>query len=194
MVESDLPANQPLETPGPGASVEELKALLAQEQQKVEDHWQRLLRKEAEHQNVLRRNQQDMEQLKKFALERFSGDLLAVVDSLERGLAAVPEQVGEVVKPLKEGMELTLKQLLQVLEKSGVTSFDPKGQAFDPQLHSALTMQETEELPPNHVTSVIQKGYLLHGRLLRAASVIVSKAKEAIGEGLKTNEETPLNH
>jgi molecular chaperone GrpE len=168
-------------------SIEEVQALLDQEKQKADDHWQRLLRKEAEYQNTLKRLQQDMDNTKKFATERFSSDLLAVVDSLERGLAAVPEQLEDNYKPLREGMEITLKQLEQVLEKSGVIGFEAKGKLFDPQFHAALSVQETEEVPPNHVVLVIQKGYLLHGRLLRPASVIVSKTKETVKEETKVS-------
>lgn len=142
---------------------------------KAESHWERLLRKEAELQNTQRRAEEEVEKAKKFAVERFSGDLLPVMDALEQGLSYT--QNNEVtIDTLVEGMKLTHNALSDVLGKYGITVIEPLGKPFDPMYHEALTMQETKEMKPNHVLQVVQKGYLLNERLLRPARVIVSKA------------------
>lgn len=183
MVDSEANNNDTLDTeeaapeqPGESEQLKQAQAALEAAELKAQENWDKLLRREADHQNAMRRAQQDLEAARKFAIERFAGDMLAVVDSLERGVLAVPKDLPEEYKALKEGLDLTLKQLLAVFEKAGVTVFDPEGKPFDPQYHAALTTQETDKLPPNHVAAVIQKGYMLQGRLLRAANVIVSKA------------------
>lgn len=136
------------------------------------------LRMAAELQNVRRRAEQDVEKAHKFALERFSGDLLAVVDSLERGLELTnPDD--EAVKPIREGMELTLKLFLDTLSRHQLMPIDPVGEPFNPEHHQAMAMEESAYAEPNSVLKVFQKGYLLNGRLLRPAMVVVSKAPAA---------------
>ncbi len=134
------------------------------------------LRAQAEAQNARRRAEQEVEKARKFALERFAGELLSVVDNLERALGAAGDH--EASKAITEGVELTLKGLRDVLEKFNIYSVDPAGEPFDPQLHQAMTMVPSRDLEPNTVMDVMQKGYTLNGRLLRPAMVVVSKAAE----------------
>jgi len=133
------------------------------------------LRTAADLQNLRRRAEQDVQKAHKFALERFASDLLGVVDSLERGLELSTAE-DEVHKAMREGMELTLKLLLDTLKRHQVEPLDPHGAPFDPQQHQAMTTEENSEVEPNTVLRVFQKGYLLNGRLLRPAMVVVSKA------------------
>ena len=136
------------------------------------------LRAQADAQNVKRRAEQDVEKARKFALERFAGELLPVVDNLERALEAASGD-DEAVKPIHEGVELTLKNFLDVLGKFNVEVVDPNGEPFDPNLHQAMSMVENPDVEPNSVIAVMQKGYTLNGRLLRPAMVMVSKAAES---------------
>ena len=133
------------------------------------------LRAAADLENTRRRLERDAASSLKFANERLLGDLLAVADSLELGLKAAGTAEG-AAKALADGMQLTYRQLMAVLEKHGVKVVDPTGQPFNPDHHQAMTMAESAELPANHVLSTMQKGYLLHERLLRPAMVVVSKA------------------
>ncbi|MEP5569804.1 MAG: nucleotide exchange factor GrpE [Halioglobus sp.] len=132
------------------------------------------LRAQADAQNVKRRAEQDVEKARKYALERFAGELLPVVDNLERALEAASGD-DEAIKPIAEGVELTLKSFIDVLGKNKVDVVDPQGEPFDPNLHQAITMVENKEVEPNTVTAVMQKGYSLNGRLIRPAMVMVSK-------------------
>lgn len=134
------------------------------------------LRAQAEAQNARRRAEQEVEKARKFALERFAGELLSVVDNLERSLEAAGDH--EASKAITEGVELTLKGLRDVLAKFNIHSVDPAGEPFDPQLHQAMTMVPSRDLEPNTVMDVMQKGYTLNGRLLRPAMVVVSKTAE----------------
>lgn len=155
--------------------IQELSKALQESQEKAGSHWERLLRKEAELQNTQRRADEEVEKAKKFAVERFSGDLLPVMDALEQGLSYT-QNSDITIDTVVEGMKLTHNALSHVLGKYGITVIDPIGKPFDPMYHEALTMQETKEMKPNHVLQVVQKGYLLNERLLRPARVIVSKA------------------
>ena len=132
------------------------------------------LRAQADAQNVKRRAEQDVEKARKFALERFTGDLLPVVDNLERALEAASGD-DEAIKPIAEGVELTLKSFIDVLGKQNIAVVDPQGEPFDPNLHQAMSMVENKEVEPNTVIAVMQKGYTLNGRLVRPAMVMVSK-------------------
>ncbi len=132
------------------------------------------LRAQADAQNVKRRAEQDVEKARKFALERFASDLLPVVDNLERALEAASGD-DEAIKPIAEGVELTLKSFIDVMGKNKIDVVDPQGEPFDPNLHQAITMVENKEVEPNTVTAVMQKGYSLNGRLIRPAMVMVSK-------------------
>lgn len=150
------------------AKVEELEQSLAAANDKA-------MREAAETQNVRRRAEQETEKARKFALEKFVKELLPVVDSLEKALDAMGEDATEVHR---EGVSMTLKLQLDVLNKFGVEVVDPAGEPFDPQYHEAVTMLPNPEMDPNSVMEVIQKGYLLNGRLVRPAMVVVSQAAE----------------
>ena len=146
--------------------------------EEVEKNRDLALRAQAEAQNAKRRAEQDVEKARKFALERFCGELLPVADNLERALEAANRD-DEAVKPIAEGVDLTLKTLLDALKKFQIEQVDPAGEPFDPQLHQAMSMVENPDAEPNTVLSVMQKGYTLNGRLVRPAMVIVSKAPAA---------------
>lgn len=133
------------------------------------------LRMAADLQNVRRRAEQDVEKAHKFALERFASDLLPVVDSLERGLELSTAE-DEATKAVREGMELTLKLFLDTLKRHQLEAIDPHGAPFNPEHHQAMAMEESASAEPNSVLKVFQKGYLLNGRLLRPAMVVVSRA------------------
>jgi molecular chaperone GrpE len=161
----------------PEISLEELQKKLAEAQQKAEENWDKAVRAQAELENIKRRTQKDLENAHKFALEKFSKELLHVVDSLELGIQACNSDTPEVAK-LREGSELTLKQFQAVFAKFNIDVIDPLGQPFNPELHQAMAQQPNGDVSPNTVVAVFQKGYTLHGRLLRPAMVIVSKAAE----------------
>lgn len=147
------------------AQVEELEQSLAEAKDQS-------LRAAAEAQNVRRRAEQEAEKARKFALEKFVKDLLPVVDSLEKALESMQEGASDVHR---EGVSMTLKMQLDVLNKFGVESVEPQGEPFDPQVHEAMTMVPNPDLEPNTVMDVMQKGYLLNGRLVRPAMVVVSQ-------------------
>lgn len=149
------------------------EALLAAEQkaQKFQQDW---MYAKAESENIRRRAQEDISRAQKFAVERFSSEILAVKDSLEAGLAVETA----TVESFKSGMELTLKQLSSVFEKFHIKDINPVGEKFDAHRHQAIGMVESDQ-EPNTVVSVMQKGYQLHDRVLRPALVMVAKAKEA---------------
>jgi molecular chaperone GrpE len=147
-------------------------AALAEELEKMRDM---ALRAQAEAQNTKRRADQEVEKARKYALERFAGELLPVVDNLERALDAAGSD-NEAVRPIAEGVELTLKSFFEALRKFNIEAIDPAGEPFDPNLHQAMSMVENPDVEPNSVIAVMQKGYTLNGRLIRPAMVMVSKA------------------
>lgn len=157
---------------------EDLQPLLEDARNKADEHWNQLLRIQAELENTRRRAERDVENAHKFGLEKFTQELLPVKDSLELGLAAASGDE-ENITQLREGTELTLKMLSGVMEKFGITEVNPEGEPFNPELHQAMTMQESAEHQPNTVMMVMQKGYLLNERLVRPAMVVVSKAPAA---------------
>ena len=132
------------------------------------------LRAQADAMNVQRRSEQEIDKARKFALERFCGDLLGVVDNLERAMESSSDAGGDAV--LIEGIELTHKGFMDVLTKYGVVPVDPMGEPYDPETAQAMSMVEQPDAEPNTVVAVMQKGYTLNGRLLRPAMVMVSKA------------------
>lgn len=134
-----------------------------------------VLRARAEVQNMRRRCEADLEKAHKFAVEKFSAELLPVMDNLERALQAVPDRSDDAVKGLCEGVELTMKEFLDVFGKFNIEQIDPEGEPFDPQLHQAMSMVENDQVEPNTVIAVMQKGYSLNGRVIRPAMVMVSK-------------------
>ncbi|PCJ90661.1 MAG: nucleotide exchange factor GrpE [Porticoccaceae bacterium] len=135
------------------------------------------LRVQAEMQNLRRRSERDVENAHKYALDKFVGELLPVIDNLERALQTV-DQDNDDSKSFVEGVELTLKSFQDVLVRYKVEPIDPKGQMFDPELHQAMSMLEMPEETPNTVVDVFQKGYTLNGRLVRPAMVVIAKAAD----------------
>lgn len=155
-----------------------LQAQLADAEARAASAKDAQLRAIAELDNVRRRLDRDFQTSLKYANETLLKELLGVCDSLELGLKAA-EGAGDMqaqAKALVEGKQLTYRQLMAVLEKYGVRQLDPRGQPFNPDQHQAMSMVESAEVPPNHVVQVMQKGYKLHDRLLRPATVIVAKA------------------
>jgi len=134
------------------------------------------LRAQAEIENIRRRAEMDVEKAHKFALEKFANELLPVIDSLERALEVADKENTELASMI-EGIELTLKSLLGAVRKFGVEVVGETRVPFNPDLHQAMSMMESDEVEPNHVLMVMQRGYTLNGRLLRTAMVAVSKAK-----------------
>jgi molecular chaperone GrpE len=153
--------------------VEALRAQLADAREEAQSNWDRYLRAAAEIENVRRRSAQELERVQRFSLERFAAELLSVKDSLEMGLAAADEEAS--LEALREGTAATLKLLAQVFEKFGVTEIDPAGAAFDPTVHEAISVRTSPDAENEQVLTVVQKGYLLNGRLLRPARVIVAR-------------------
>lgn len=162
------------EAPPALITVETLSAELAQSQEKAAENWDKFVRTQAELENLKRRAEKDLQNAHRFAVEKFARELLSVADSLELGLG-VEAQDTEAVEPLREGMSLTLKQLLATLEKFQVVPIDPVGEKFNPERHQAMAMQPTDEAEANTVLKVYQKGYLLSDRLLRPAMVVVAQ-------------------
>lgn len=154
-----------------------LEEELAKAQSQLAEQHELMLRIKAEAENARRRASQDVEKAHKFALEKFAGDLLPVVDNLERALSFINRE-DEAFKGVIEGVELTTKSFLDTVAKYGVNQIDPAGQPFNPELHQAMSIQPSADVPANTVTFVMQKGYELNGRLLRPAMVGVSKAPE----------------
>lgn len=156
-------------------SIESLQKELAQVKQQAEQNWDKAVRAQAEMENLRRRTQKDLENAHKFALEKFTKEIITVIDSLELGIQASNGDNPEVVK-LREGSELTLKQFEAVFSKFNIEAINPLGKAFNPEHHQAMSMQPSDEYAPNTVMNVFQKGYLLNGRLIRPAMVVVAKA------------------
>lgn len=165
------------------AQDDELQALrqeLDKARAQAQENWDKFLRAQAEMENLRKRAARDLENAQRYALERFAGELLGVRDSLELGVQAAEGEEVDAVK-IKEGTELTLRMLIQLMDKYNIRPIDPKGEKFNPDLHQAMSMQESREAEPNTVLMVMQKGYTLNDRLLRPAMVVVAKAAEGDG-------------
>ncbi len=179
----DVPAGELTEQPDTPAGTRDtpqtaadaapgLEALLKRAELAAEEHHDAWLRARAEADNIRKRTQAEIASAHKFAVESFASELLAVKDSLEAALGAENASV----ESMKSGVELTLKQLRGVFEKFSLSEIDPAGQKFDPHQHQAITMVESDA-EPNTVVQVLQKGYLLHDRVIRPALVTVARAK-----------------
>ncbi|HTO47223.1 MAG TPA: nucleotide exchange factor GrpE [Burkholderiales bacterium] len=164
-------ANEPVAQPETMPSLEEL---LREAELKAAEHHDAWLRAKAEAENIRKRTSDEVAKAHRYGIEKFAADLLAVKDSLEAALAA------ETATPesLRSGVELTLRQLESVLERQSIRSIDPAGQKFDPHQHQAISMLPSDK-EPNTVINVLQKGYLLHDRVLRPALVTVAKPRDA---------------
>ncbi len=176
--------NEEQQTPDvaePAVATDELSALqqqLATAVAAAQEEKDRALRIAAEMENLRRRSALDVEKAHKFALEKFTGELLPVIDSLERALE-LADRDNETLKPMMEGVELTLRAMLTTVGKFGVEQVNPMGDAFDPNRHQAISMVENGNVAPNSVMAVMQKGYELNGRVIRPAMVMVARAPAA---------------
>ncbi len=175
---SEEDANADLNEASDQPTIEELEKQLKQAEKKAEESWDKAVRAKAEMENLKRRAQKDLESAHKYGLEKFAKELLSVIDSLELGIQASTSDNPEVVA-LREGSELTIKQFEAVFAKFNIEAIDPTGEAFNPELHQAMTTQPSADVEPNTVLNVFQKGYVLNGRLIRPAMVVVSKAAES---------------
>lgn len=155
-------------------SVEEMGSVLEDARAKADEHWNEALRLRAEMDNLRKRQVRDLENAHKFALDKIANELLGVRDSLELGVEAAQAEEADV-NALREGSELTLKMLAQVMEKFNIIQLNPEGEKFNPELHQAITMIEVPGAEANTVINVYQKGYTLNDRLIRPASVVVAK-------------------
>ncbi|MEM1230870.1 MAG: nucleotide exchange factor GrpE [Pseudomonadota bacterium] len=178
-------AGEPTPEPGAKAGAAEAPAVnpdvVESLESQVADLKDQLLRSQAEMENVRRRSARDVENAHKYAIEKFAGELLPVADSLEKAVetaekAAQDAGADSAAKAIAEGVALSLKLFVDKLGKGGVEQIDPLGHPFDPQLHEAMAMVENPAAEPNSVMDVMQKGYTLNGRLVRAAMVVVAKA------------------
>ncbi|MDG0800070.1 nucleotide exchange factor GrpE [Pectobacterium polaris] len=156
------------------ARIAELEAQLSELQQRERDN---MLRVRAEADNIRRRAEMDIEKAHKFAVEKFASEMLPVIDNLERALDTA-DKANESLAAMIEGVELTLKSLLDAVRKFGIEVVGDVGVPFNPEVHQAMTMLPSADHQPNHVMMVMQKGYTLNGRLLRPAMVAVSKAQD----------------
>jgi molecular chaperone GrpE len=158
----------------PSADLEALQA-------KVQEFQEQVLRSQAEMQNVRRRAENDVEKAHKFAVEKFVKELLPVVDSLEKAVESTEghESSGDLVASIRQGVELTLEMFLSGLKKFNVERLNPVGEPFDPQYHEAMSMVPAPNAEPNSVVAVMQKGYVLNGRVVRPAMVMVAKPQDA---------------
>ena len=164
----------------PATEVQQLQADLEKARADAAENLDRFLRAKAEMDNVRKRAEADVAATRKYAIERFAGEIIAVRDSLDLArMVELPKEGNPAVQKMHEGLELTLKLMDDVFRKFGLTLVDPKGEKFDPERHQAISMVNSAEVPPNHVVSVVQKGYLLNDRLLRPAMVVVAAAAPA---------------
>ena len=158
----------------PEKNADSLEAQLEQAQAKATENWDQFIRAKAEMDNLRRRSVKDLENAHKFGIEKFATELLPVLDSMVMGLAVEDASA----ESLREGMELTMNMLEKMMEKLGIDEIDPLNEKFDAAKHQAMTTQPSDEVEPNTVLAVMQKGYSLNERLIRPAMVIVSKAAE----------------
>jgi len=166
--------------PGEGSFEEQVAALSEQLDSAIKQadtHKDSALRAKAETENIRRRAEREVSNASKFALERFAKEILGVVDSLEKALEQPAESSEQ--SAMHEGIDLTYKLLLDTLNRFNIEQISPLGESFDPGLHEAMVMQESDEHEPNSVMMVVQAGYQLNGRLIRPARVIVAKGKSA---------------
>jgi molecular chaperone GrpE len=159
----------------PVYSYEELNAKYQEADEKAKQYWERLLRMQAENDNTLRRMERDISNAHKYALEKFVNELLPIVDNMERSITIAMESEADNAS-LLEGVNLTLKMFHASLEKFGVEQVNPTGDMFNPELHQAVSVLADPSATPGSVVIVLQKGYLLNNRLIRAALVVVAKA------------------
>jgi molecular chaperone GrpE len=164
----------------PATEIQQLQAELEKARAEAAENLDRFLRAKAEMDNVRKRAEADVAATRKYAIERFASEIIAVRDSLELArMVELPQDSNTAVQKMHEGLDLTLKLLDDVFRKFGLILVDPRGQKFDPERHQAISVVDSAEVPPNHVVSVVQKGYLLNDRLLRPAMVVVAGSPAA---------------
>jgi molecular chaperone GrpE len=155
--------------------IERLQRALAEEKLKVEQATEMALRMKAEADNTRKRAVKDVEHAHKYGMEKFIKELLVIMDTFELGLASVAAITEQVSLDFAQAMKMTHKMLLDNMANFGVSQINPQGEAFDPKLHEALSLQHTDEYAPNTVVAVLQPGFILHDRVLRPARVVVAK-------------------
>ena len=176
-LQETLPLEEEAEAVAEGeeaAAGDDLQAQLEAANARADENWDRLVRMQAEMDNLRKRNQRDIENAHKFALDKIANELLGVRDSLESAIQASESDDADVAK-LQEGNQLIYKQLTATMEKFNIVEVNPEGEKFNPDMHQAMSMQEVPDTEPNTVIGVMQKGYTLNDRLLRPALVMVSK-------------------
>jgi len=162
----------------PEAEIAMLYSELETAKQTITDQKDGVVRAAADVENIRRRAAQDVEKAHKFALEKFASELLPVIDNLERAIE-FSDKENETLKPLLDGIDMTVKSFNEAVAKFGVEIVNPQGEQFNPDFHQAMSIQPSDDVSPNTVLAVMQKGYTLNGRLLRPAMVMVSKAADA---------------
>lgn len=152
----------------------QLEMALQASEERIKEQQDAVLRARAEVENMRRRTEQEIDKSRKFALGRFAEELLPVIDNLERAIQSASTD-NEAVKPILDGVELTHKTFIDAVAKFGLVAINPEGEAFNPEYHQAMSLQESPDHEPNTVLLVMQKGYELNGRVIRPAMVMVSK-------------------
>lgn len=183
---------QSTQTEAAAAPEPSLEDELAAARTKAEENWDKYLRSQAELDNVRKRAARDVENARKYALEGIASELLPVRDSLELGLDAANQEQADL-KSARDGMQLIQQMLAKLMEQYGIRPVEPAGEVFNPELHQAMSMQETADQPPNTVLAVMQKGYTLNDRLLRPAMVVVAKAPPAAADETQETGAEPEN-
>ncbi|MFY2509538.1 nucleotide exchange factor GrpE [Vibrio pectenicida] len=172
--EADIEWNEETENVEQDSKIAQLEAALLSSESKVKDQQDAVLRAKADIENMRRRTETEIDKARKYALNKFSEELLPVIDNLERAIQSADVE-NEAVKSIVEGVELTHKTFVDVVAKFGLKEINPEGETFNPELHQAMSIQESPEHEPNTVMFVMQKGYELNGRVIRPAMVMVSK-------------------
>lgn len=175
---SDMPQGEESQEMLEHPSYEELLQKLNEAEQKADQHWERVLRMQADAKNAEQRAKRELDNAYKYALDKFVNGLLPVVDSLELCLTSVPADMQKAAASVIEGVQMTLKMFLAELEKAGVQQVNPVNEPFNPETQQAISMVPSTELAPGTVVSVLQKGYTLNQRMVRPAMVVVAKAPE----------------
>ncbi len=172
--DADIEWNEETEQDEAEAKIAQLEAALLASEAKVKEQQESVLRAKAEVENMRRRTEQEIDKARKYALNKFAEELLPVIDNLERAIQAADAE-NEAVKPILEGVELTHKTFVDVVAKFGLKEINPEGEAFNPEQHQAMSIQESPDHESNTVMFVMQKGYELNGRVIRPAMVMVAK-------------------
>jgi molecular chaperone GrpE len=172
--EDNQEASNDAETQAQPEAEQSTEKLLEDARNKADEHWNELLLARADLENMRRRHSRDLENAHKHALDKFVAELLPICDSLELGLSAAHKDEA-TLETVREGMDMTLKMLLGNIGKLGLEQINPEGEAFNPELHQAVSMQPAEGVDANQVISVMQKGYSFNGRVIRPAMVVVSQ-------------------